>query len=259
MNKTDLLLKTVNTVFSLIPQPRPSAEKAIKTKIVAHRGAWDNKKYLENTIPAFQRAQENGVWAIEFDIRWSMDNIPMVHHDRSTQRVFKKNFFIEQNTFETIRNVLPLIPTLDEVVEQLGKKIHFMIELKEKPTTEQSKLLAHLLKPLSCVDDYHFMALHLSHFENLNEFDSKSYVAIGRSDLEKVHQDSLEMKVGALTGQYLLFHKSMQKMPHNLGRKTGVGFPSSKFGLYREINRGFDWIFTNHSVELQKYLSKLVN
>ena len=133
-----------------------------------------------------------------------------------------------------------------------------MIELKAFPSALQLQILKELLKNLTSVTDYHFMSLDIKCFKHLDGFNAQSFVAIGRSDLKEVHNKSLNIEIGALTGHYLLFHKKMQSAQHNLGRKTGVGFPNSKNGLYREINNQFSWIFTNHPLLLQSELNQLM-
>jgi glycerophosphoryl diester phosphodiesterase len=47
--------------------------------IVAHRGACAYE--IENTIPAFQKAMEMGANALETDISFTKDNVPVIWHD----------------------------------------------------------------------------------------------------------------------------------------------------------------------------------
>ena len=37
---------------------------------------------------------------------------------------------------------------------------------------------------------------------------------------------------------------------------SGVGFIDSKNSLYRELNRGVSWLFTNQAVKLSGYLNE---
>jgi glycerophosphoryl diester phosphodiesterase len=43
------------------------------------------------------------------------------------------------------------------------------------------------------------------------------------------------------------------------GQPVGTGYPASKNCLYREINRGVEWIFSNNAGELQGIANKLAN
>jgi hypothetical protein len=51
--------------------------------------------------------------------------------------------------------------------------------------------------------------------------------------------------------QYLLLSAKLIRQHHQRGQKLGCGFASSRNCLYREINRGVDWIFTNHALRLE--------
>jgi len=37
---------------------------------------------------------------------------------------------------------------------------------------------------------------------------------------------------------------------------VGSGFAASKYGMFREINRGVDWVFSNHAVRLEAIRQK---
>jgi glycerophosphoryl diester phosphodiesterase len=52
-------------------------------RTIVHRGIYleTNPKYTEDTIPAFERAQELGWKAVEVDVRMTTDRIPIMMHD----------------------------------------------------------------------------------------------------------------------------------------------------------------------------------
>lgn len=259
MKTTDLLLqKFADLLTSLYPQKKPSREMAKSCKIVAHRGAWSNQ-YLENTIPAFQRCLDAGVWAIEFDVRWTKDNVPIIHHDENTKRVFNKNIVITDTTFKVLRESIPQIPTLEEVVSLFSNKLHLMIEIKTSTTKEQELLLQKTLSPIKPIDDYHFMALNISLFDHLSTFEPKTFLAIGRGDMKSVYKKSLTKELGGITGHYLLITPKMILEQKNQGRMVGVGFPTSQNCLFRSIHQEVPWIFTNKALKLQKILNDLMN
>ncbi len=59
--------------------------KSEKPLIIAHRGA--SAFAPENTFAAFKRAIADGADGIEFDVRLSKDNIPIVFHDSDLKRL----------------------------------------------------------------------------------------------------------------------------------------------------------------------------
>lgn len=251
---TDKLQELSNKVFRFIPQPTPSIEKLKAVKIVAHRGDWNNSDRLENTLEAYDFCVDKNIWAIEFDIRWSKDNVPMVHHDASTLRVFGKDRLISDMNLSEVKNDFPKIPELSEVINRYGKKLHFMIELKATQSPEQAEILKEALGSLTPIDDFHFLSLDLNRFNNLNFVPKKSFVSVARTNISKIHASSLKQEIGALTGQYLLLSNKMKDQCHKQGLKVGTGFPDSKNLFFREVGRGVDWVFTNHAVNLAKLL-----
>lgn len=63
-------------VVPLVPATQP-VEAA--TEVIAHRG--DVAEGVENTPPAIRAAVANGAPAVEFDVVWTRDNVPVVLHD----------------------------------------------------------------------------------------------------------------------------------------------------------------------------------
>ena len=106
----------------------------LKNSIIAHRGIYDNKKIVENTIPAFKKAITKG-YAIELDLHLSKDNKVIVFHDDTLDRLTDKKGKIESLPLEEINKLKLLnvasIPTLEEVLELVKGKVPLLIELKD--------------------------------------------------------------------------------------------------------------------------------
>ncbi|RLA05214.1 MAG: glycerophosphodiester phosphodiesterase, partial [Gammaproteobacteria bacterium] len=66
-----LLQRLADILYAGIPRSRPSLRSLQNCKIVSHRGEHDNNSVMENTIAAFDRVVERGVWGIELDVRWT--------------------------------------------------------------------------------------------------------------------------------------------------------------------------------------------
>lgn len=64
--------------------------------IIAHRGA--SELAPENTLAAFQRAIDDGADGIEFDVRLSKGNIPVVFHDGTLRRLSGKTGLVSHLT-----------------------------------------------------------------------------------------------------------------------------------------------------------------
>ncbi|XP_014671817.1 PREDICTED: glycerophosphodiester phosphodiesterase 1-like [Priapulus caudatus] len=113
-----------------------------KVLVIAHRGAGDDAP--ENTLVAFRLAKKNGADAIEFDLSFSKDDVPIVIHDDTVDRTTDGTGNISDLSLAELRRlnaaakfkqaVFPheTIPTLDEALQEclhLGLKM--FIDVKE--------------------------------------------------------------------------------------------------------------------------------
>ncbi len=244
------ILKTIDFIFELYPFHRPTDDKIKKAQIIAHRGAWDNKDRIENTIPAFLPIRDHDIYAVEFDVRWSKDNKPIIHHDPTLSRIFKSEKLICDLSLKEIQAIAPSLPDLSQVIGLLGTQKHLFIEIKEPLTSQQKMILQDELKSLKPVIDFHIMSLKFDVLEGIDFYPSQSLVSIARFNIKEVFQKTLQSKWGGLTGHYCLLSKSMIKECHQAGVKVGTGFPKSSKVFYREVDREVDWIFTNDSLSL---------
>ena len=48
--------------------PVPDGRRLKSARIVSHRGSHDNRRISENTLAAFDRAVQAGVWGVEMDM-----------------------------------------------------------------------------------------------------------------------------------------------------------------------------------------------
>ena len=124
------LRQIIDYSYARWPQAVPERDRLQRCKIISHRGDYDNHNIFENTIAAFDRAESQGVWGIEFDLRWTKDLNPVAIHDADLRRVFGLDFCIRQVTLAELKSRCPLVPSLGEMIHRYGKKIHLMIEIK---------------------------------------------------------------------------------------------------------------------------------
>jgi glycerophosphoryl diester phosphodiesterase len=239
-------LKISDWVSKFLPQKKPTPEKINSCKIICHRGHHDNLKVFENTLGAFKAAQELGAWGIEFDIRWSKDKIPVVIHDQNTLRLFGVERNINELTLKEIRESFPLIPTFKEVVDTFSKKLHLMIELKEM----EVEGLEETLKDLEPINDFHFLSLKPEILDSIRFCDKRALIPVAIANTNFLSKVSLDKDWGGLCGHYFLLTDTFIKRHHDMKKSVGTGHVASKNCLYREINRGVDWIFTNNLKDL---------
>jgi glycerophosphoryl diester phosphodiesterase len=95
--------------------------------ILGHRGASAHER--ENTMPAFRRAVADGADGVELDVLLSRDGVVIVFHDEDLRRMAKRDERTSSLTLRELRAILPWVPTLDEVFEELP---HHLVNVELK-------------------------------------------------------------------------------------------------------------------------------
>jgi glycerophosphoryl diester phosphodiesterase len=97
-------------------------------KIFAHRGF--SGRYPESTRQAFEEAVRAGVDGFECDVRLTKDNIPIVFHDRTTERILGKRIAVGAKKLQELQEFLELF-TLEELIQlSIKKRVDLLIETK---------------------------------------------------------------------------------------------------------------------------------
>ncbi len=108
-------------------------------QIYAHRGY--SGKYPENTMIAFQKAVEAGVFGIELDVQLARDGVPVIIHDETLERTTDGVGFVKDHTAAELSKLSIVdiynkeeslkIPTLEEYLNYIkDKNVVTNIELK---------------------------------------------------------------------------------------------------------------------------------
>ncbi len=149
--------------------------------VIAHRGASIDAP--ENTISAFDEAINQGADALELDIRFTADGIPIVMHDRTLSRTTNEteNSLVRHLTLAQIKALDAgqwfgedfedeAIPTLEEVLILYGQNTDLYIELKDYDE-ESEQLIVELIETYADIDRIKIMSfndLQLIRFKELN-------------------------------------------------------------------------------------------
>jgi glycerophosphoryl diester phosphodiesterase len=257
-----VLLQCIDFIFMHWPQRSPGPDQLRACKIVSHRGEHDNLSVYENTIAAFDSAFEQGIWGIEFDVRWTRDLQPVVVHDPDLERVFGIETTVAEVEFDELRSLCPQVPLLSEVVATYGKKMHFMIELKAEiypDPDRQNAIFKDCFSSLQPGTDYHLMSLAPEMFDLITFVSASTFIPIALLNMSKLSELALEKNYGGVAGHYLLLSNAVLKKHDRKDQRTGTGYPGSKNCLFREVNRGVEWIFSNNAGELQGIINRFLN
>lgn len=182
----------------------------------------------------------------------------VVNHDPTLNRLWNKDIAISDLSFSELRALEFRIPSLSEVVYQYGSSMHLFIELKT--AIEEERILAQTLQNLTPCKDFHLLTLQESTFKKLRCFPRQSLLLVAvHNNVKKFCELSIREGYGGVLGNYLLLTNRVLKFLQDANRLFGVGFVDSKNSLYRELNRGVQWLFTNEAMKINQYLNDLKN
>ena len=249
--------KIVDGFFASIPRSKPLAHYAKEALLIAHRGAHNNSQGIfENTHQAFQLARELGCWGIEFDVHVTADGVFVVNHDPTLNRLWNQDSAIADLSFDELRQLVPGVPSLFEVVAEYGTDMHLFIELKV-PIRNEDAFIA-TLKNSTPVKDYHLLSLDAAFYSNLRLCPKPALLLVAvHNNVTEFCNLSIKEQYGGVLGNYLLLTDKQRRKLEDEQQITGVGFINSKNSLYRELNRGINWIFTNQAERISYFLNDL--
>ena len=255
------LRQILDYFYARWPQSIPSTDRLQQCKIISHRGVYDNLKVFENTFSAFDRAKAQGVWGIEFDLRWTRDLHPVAIHDADLRRVFGSKLEIRKMTLAELKSECPLVPSLAEMIQRYGKQIHLMVEIKAEvypDPARQGRILKDLFSPLEPEEDYHFLTMTPKMFDLIEFVPKSTFLPIARFNFFRLSTLATRQNLGGIAGHYFLLTAARQKKHQKLRQKMGTGYVNSKNCLFRELNRNVEWVFSDNAVELQKIVNRLL-
>lgn len=251
----DFLQRTADVLMARIPRRAPDPSLLAGCKIISHRGEFDNVSVLENTLPAFDAAARGDVWGIELDVRWTRDGVAVVHHDPDLRRLFRAPERLADLPFDRLRERWPAVPTLQEVVARFGGRLHLMVEIKED-ARGGGQVGHHALQPLLSSlrpsVDYHLMALETGLLDGIDFLPPSALLPIARFNVASISRWALRRSCGGVTGHYLMMSSRRIRRHARRGQRVGTGFADSPRCLYREVQRGVEWVFSNRAVALRR-------
>jgi len=249
------LMTSCDQFFSAFPQKRPAKKLLEDCLIISHRGIHDQRKIKENTMDAFVLAEEKGVYGIELDFRWTRDLVPVVVHDPDLERVFGMDVQIAEHDFESLKSLCPSVPSLQQVVERFGNKMHLMIEVKHEPypnPEHQNTILEAIFSNLIPGQDYHLISLDPEMLELIECVPDHAKMPVAELNVGKLSEIALEKNYAGVLGHYFLLHGRLVQKHLEAGQKVGTGYPDSRNCMSRELNRGVNWLFSNDAGGLEQ-------
>ncbi len=245
---TDIASVSSDFLFKWWPQARLTRGETERCKLVAHRGIHDGGvSVYENTLKAFEAARQAGIWGVELDVQWTRDAVPVVIHDPHTARL-PGQFAVEvaRVDFAELNAACPLVPRLEQVVEQCSGQLHMMIELKAPADdSTRTRRLAECLAGLEPCENFHLMSLDTQSLRTVQGYPPASLLPIATVNTRALFAQLRQGGFGGFTGHYLLLNQNMRRELQQMGLPWGTGFVNSANLLAREIRSGTQWIFSD--------------
>jgi glycerophosphoryl diester phosphodiesterase len=208
---------------------------------IGHRGA---KAYEpENTLRSFGKAIQLGVNAVEFDIRRTKDDEIIVMHDAKVDRTTNGKGPVGALTLEEIKQLETekgeKIPTLEEALDFLDKKVKILIELKE---SDLEKSLIKLIREKALEENViiiSFLEETLSKIRYLNAEVETGLLYVRHKNPIKA---ALELRANYLLPLYHFTHTSDIQKAHENGLKVIVWTVNRKEEVTTYVKKGVDGI-----------------
>jgi glycerophosphoryl diester phosphodiesterase len=207
---------------------------------IGHRGA---RAYApENTLASFKKALEIGVDAVELDVRKTKDNQIVVIHDADVKRTTNGEGLVSELTLKEIKNLSAdgeKIPTLEETLDFLDKKVKVFVELKETGIEEQVLSIVHAKRMEKNVVLTSFLEDALKKIRELNKDIETGLIYAKHKNPLKA---ALELRANYLLALYRFMHSANVQKAHENGLKVVVWTINTPEEVEEYARKGVDGI-----------------
>ena len=211
---------------------------------IGHRGARAYEP--ENTLSSFRRAVELGVDAVELDVRKTKDNELVVIHNSDVNKTTDGSGAVSDLTLEQIKRFVTdkgeHIPTLEEVLDAVGRRVKVLVELKE-PGVEEKVL--ELIRRKGLMENVIVISFHEDVLRKVRALDDEVALGLVYVRHKNPIQSALELKAEYLLPLYRFTHSSNVKKAHEKGLKVIVWTINTKEEAAEYKKKGVDGIATD--------------
>jgi glycerophosphoryl diester phosphodiesterase len=208
---------------------------------VGHRGARAYEP--ENTLRSFQKAIELGADALELDVRKTKDAQLVVIHDADVKRTTNGKGLVIDLTMEQIKSLSAekgeKIPTLEETLAFLDKKVKVFVELKEAGIEEQ--VLA-LVRKKALKKNVIIVSFLEDTLRKVRELDDEVETGLIYAKHKNPLKAALELKAQWLLGFYKFTHTANVQKAHEKGLKVLVWTVNTPEEVAEMVKKGVDVI-----------------
>jgi len=220
--------------------------------IIGHRGAAALEP--ENTLLSIKRAIDIGVDAIEIDVHLSKDKELVVIHDATVDRTTNGTGPVSGYSVQEIKRLDAgkgeAIPTLQEVIDLIDKRVMLIIELKEEGTEGSvvDLLGRNNLFDKSCVISFWHRLV-----KTVKAMDSRIRTGVLLVGSPVDACVATRASADALVMKYTFVDRELVEMAHEKGLKVFIWNIDDRELLRPYVDMGVDAIGTNDPRVLVEY------
>jgi len=208
---------------------------------IGHRGARAYEP--ENTLRSFKKALELGVDAVELDVRRTKDHEIVVIHDARIDRTTDGEGLVSELTLEEIKQFVTekdeKIPTLEEALDFLDKKVKILIELKETGLEER---VLNLIQEKALEKNVTIVSFLEETLRKVRELDDEVETGLIYVRHKNPIKTALELRANYLLPFYRFTHTTNVQKAHENGLKVIVWTINNQEEVAEYLKKGVDGI-----------------
>ena len=208
---------------------------------VGHRGA---KAYEpENTLRSFKKAIEIGVDAVELDVRKTKDDELVVIHDEEVGKTTDGEGKVGELTLEEIKKLNAekgeKVPTLEEALDFLDKKVKILVELKEAGYEEK---VLNLVREKGLTDNVIIVSFLEDALRRIRELDPEVETGFIYARYRRPLEKAVELKADYVLPLYHFTHTADVEKAHERRLKVIVWTINKREDVKEYARKGVDGI-----------------
>jgi glycerophosphoryl diester phosphodiesterase len=208
---------------------------------IGHRGARAYEP--ENTLSSFRHALELGVDAVELDVRRTKDNELVVIHNADVNKTTDGSGAVNELTLEEIKKFVTEkgehVPTLEDVLDAVAKRVKVLVELKETGTEEK---VIDLIRKKRLIENVIIISFHEDILQKVRSLSDEVETGLIYVRHKNPIQAALDLKAKYLLPLYRFTHTANIKKAHEAGLKVIVWTINSKEEADEYKKKGVDGI-----------------
>ncbi|NGO15555.1 glycerophosphodiester phosphodiesterase [Streptomyces sp. HC44] len=210
---------------------------------VAHRG--DPYRVRENTIDSLRSALQRGADAVEFDVRLTRDDVPVLLHDATLKRLWEHDRPLLSLSSDEVRGLTAGgIPTLEEVLKSTDHG-RFMVDLPGAANPRAVRRIVEVIRDLGA-DERVYYSAGAETMLAVRAADPAAEIALTWTTLAPPRPALLDaIRPRWLNYRFSLVDRDIAARLHRDGYLLSVWTPDTRRSMRRLLDAGVDSITTN--------------